>query len=172
MLYRAALLTLAFAALGCSARHAVLEPVEPRGSANVAVELVDRRADPEGPIGEAEHGFTHTSYDIEADGELAPWLEDHVATALASNPPPPAARLDVALLRFDLRGATWMRGEAVFDLTLTLEGGEKVSHRLTVRTTELMTEDGDLAWTHNAAKLARWSALEIARWTRSAAPSG
>ena len=94
-----------------------------------------------------------------------------VSNAVATSLPPSVKRLDVSLLRFDLRGDPWVRGEAVFDLTLTLTGGEQIAHRLTVRTSELMTDDDDLAWTQTAAKLARWSAVEIARWARGATAS-
>ena len=161
----------ALTAAGCAGREVRLQPATASSSARVSVE--DKRPDPGAPLGTGEDGFLRLDYDVEADGDLASWLEGFIAGALAA--PARAGRaadragaLAIDLLRFDLRGSTWVEGVAVFDLTLKRAGAADAHHRLTVRVSELMTDDGDVAWSQVAAKLARWSAIEIARWTRSA----
>lgn len=165
----------ALAAAGCAGREIRLEPASAAaGSSGARVSVEDKRPDPGAPLGTGEDSFLRTGYDVETDGDLASWLEGFIAGALVAPLHDGRATggregaLAIDLLRFDLRGSTWVEGVAVFDLTLKRTGAADARHRLTVRVSELMTDDGDVAWSQVAAKLARWSAIEIARWTQAA----
>jgi hypothetical protein len=174
-------LFLALAASGCADRVAVLQPAAPsRDVTPKASVLLGRITDARGEgdvIAHGRDGFLGVAYDVEASGPVAPWLEDHVRAALGSGgltsgSPTATQELAVRVVRFELTGSTWVHGTGVFDVALydrrSRNGGLRAAKRLVVRTTDLATEDDDEAWSGHATRLARWSAVEIARWTSAA----
>jgi len=170
--------------MGCGGPVAHLQSVRAARAALVpvaAVELrplVDRRADES--IGHGANEVTRLEYTAVGDGPVAPWVESYVRSEFvagglggaARGGSLPEATLAVTMVQFELTERTWIRGVAVFDVALTLADGTRATDRLTIVTTGLATDDGDAEWTQAAAKLASWSAHQIAAWTRARVLSG
>jgi hypothetical protein len=142
--------------------------------------VTDARAgDESGVIGQSRDGTTGLDYGIVADRPVVPWLERHVRAALRegglsgapSSPggaPRGASELAVRVVRFELGGTRWVKGVGVFDVALHTHDGVRAAQRLVVQTTALATDDDDASWTAEAQRLARWSGVEITRWTHEA----
>jgi hypothetical protein len=121
-------------------------------------------------IGYGRHEWLRLGYEVDTDADLAAWLGSHLRVSLgahAHGAPPPAGVVDVTVHRFDIEESTWARGVADLGVRVRWRDGGLSSHRLTVVTTELMTDDDAGAWTVAAGHLAGHASEEVARWARA-----
>ena len=142
---------LAFAALGCGPTlelAPVVGSAAPLGAAPLTLARVDdARTDP--TIGRGRHHWLRVEYEVDTDADVAAWLGSYLRASFAAHAhdaAPAPGEVDVTIHRFAIAEATWARGTADLEVRVRWRDGGVSSRRMTVVTTELMTDDDAGAW--------------------------